>query len=55
MIKFKEYKLRACGKRGYSITLPREVIEEMGVKLGDVMEMFIEDGKIVLQKGKVKK
>lgn len=51
MTKFKEYKLRQCGKRGYSITLPREVIEDMGIKLGESIELFIDDGKIVLQKG----
>lgn len=51
----KQYKLRACGKRGYVITLPREIVEDYEMGVGSVIDIMVgeveKDGVIIIKKG----
>ncbi len=35
--------------RKYQITLPKEVREKLGIRIGDFLKVRIEDGKVVLE------
>ncbi len=35
--------------RKYQITLPKEVREKLGIRIGDFLKVKIEDGKVVLE------
>jgi len=36
--------------RNYQITIPSEVRKKLGIKVGDILVVDVEDGKIVLKK-----
>lgn len=52
MTRIKQYKLRQCGNRGYMVTLPRELIEDLGWDLENALDIIRDDKKIVIQKAK---
>lgn len=35
--------------RKYQITIPREIREKLGIRIGDLLKVRVEDGKVVLE------
>ncbi len=35
--------------RKYQVTLPKEVREELGIRIGDFLRIRVEDGKVILE------
>jgi bifunctional DNA-binding transcriptional regulator/antitoxin component of YhaV-PrlF toxin-antitoxin module len=44
----KAYKIRACGKRGYTLTLPAEWIARNGLVPGDTLDLHVDGSKIII-------
>ncbi|MBK8205414.1 MAG: AbrB/MazE/SpoVT family DNA-binding domain-containing protein [Planctomycetes bacterium] len=42
-------KIEQIGDEGYA-PLPRDLLERLGMKIGDAVEIRIEDGKLILEK-----
>lgn len=44
---------KATSGGGYRVALPSEIVESLGLKPGDLVKIFLEKGRIIIEKGDV--